>query len=139
MMKKIKAQTLVFENVLLFGIGVAIFVLCYAVFTSYQLYFSGVGNIDQMNRIKNIITSNVLFLEEKKTANSSIIIKIPKKIGGQIYKIKLSNDGINVSTSDSYVFSSLYILDNSLYISGKTTSIKGKVTIYKRGNKIIII
>lgn len=139
MMKKNKAQTLVFENVLIFGISVAIFVLCYAVFASYQLYFSGVGNIDQMNRIKNIITSNVLFLEEKKTANSSIIIKIPKKIGGQIYKIKLSNDGINVSTSDSYVFSSLYILDNSLYISGKTTSIKGKVTIYKRGNKIIII
>ncbi len=139
MMKKIKAQTLVFENVLLFGIGVAIFVLCYAVFTSYQLYFSGVGNIDQMNRIKNIITSNVLFLEEKETANSSIIIRIPRKIGGQIYKIKLSNEGVNVSTSDSYVFSSLYILDNSLYISGKTTSIKGKVTIYKRGNKIIII
>jgi len=139
MMKKIKAQTLVFENVLIFGISVAIFVLCYAVFTSYQLYFSGVGNIDQMNRIKNIITSNVLFLEEKETANSSIIIRIPRKIGGQIYKIKLSNEGVNVSTSDSYVFSSLYILDNSLYISGKTTSIKGKVTIYKRGNKIIII
>jgi hypothetical protein len=138
-MKRFKAQTLVFENVLIFGIGVAIFILSYAAFTAYQLHFSGVGNNDQMNRVKDILVSNILMLGEKEAVNSSVTLKIPKKIGADVYKVELSNGGINISLSNVYVFSPIYNLNKSLTLSGKAVSIKGKVTIYKKGNKIIII
>ena len=68
-------------------------------------------------------------------------MRIPKKIGDEIYSIELSDQGINVTALHSGITkrSNLYNLNETITLSGRVLSISGKVMIYKKGNEIRLI
>ncbi len=134
-----KGQTVVFEQVLLFTIGVAIFIASFALFTTYHSHYITLMRWDQLKSLKEYMVSNIIELSEKGEFESSIILKIPKTIGNEFYRITLSREGLNVSffrAGAGYDFSHLYGLNNSYTFEGSVTSEKGKVIIYKKGNSI---
>ena len=51
--KNRKAQSVIFEQVILFGIGVAIFIICFAIFNIYQNYFMTISLNDQLGQMKS--------------------------------------------------------------------------------------
>jgi len=136
-----KGQTAIFEQALLFLIGFTIFMMYLAVFNIYEGYFKSVGVNDQLTEVKNYVGSNILKLYAKEGANSSVTLKIPKDAGGQVYKIELSNKGLNVTNLVSSVskHSAIYNINKSFSLSGNVTSISGRITIYKIGNEITIL
>jgi len=134
-----KGQTLVFEQVLLFTIGVAVFIASFALFSMYQSHYLSVMRWDQLKGVKEYMASNIIELSEKGEFESSVTLKIPRRIGNDFYRIRLSDNGLNISflTGDAdYDFSSLYGLNNSYTFEGSVTSDRGKVIIYKKGNSI---
>jgi len=139
--KKMKSQSIIFEQVLLFVMGVTIFIMYFAVFNIYQGYFTSVGVNDQLSQIKGLISSSILKLTSKEGTTASITLKIPKRIGNEVYRIELSNNGINITSMITGIskHSNLYNLNESVNLTGEVLSIAGKVMIYKKGNEIRLI
>lgn len=138
-MRRKKGQTLIFEQVLLFSIGVAIFIATFALFSVYQSHYISAMRWDQLKGVREYIVSNIIELSEKGEFESSVTLEIPKMIGNDFYRIRLSNNGLNISllTGDiDYDFSSLYGLNSSYTFEGSITSDKGRIIIYKIGNSI---
>jgi hypothetical protein len=138
-MQRKKGQTLVFEQVLLFSIGVAIFIASFALFSMYQSHYISAMRWDQLKGVKEYLVSSIIELSEKEEFESSVTLEIPRMIGNDFYRIRLSNSGLNISilTGDiDYDFSPLYGLGNSYTFEGSVTSDRGKVIIYKIGNSI---
>jgi len=147
MSKKLKAVSFIFEQVMLFLMGVVIFTVCFFVFQSYQSYFEEISIRNQLNEIKDTIVSYIIKLAESGNATSYIKIKFcrppggncfPYKVGNEDYVISISDDGVNVTAipSGMNVHSDVYLLNVSL--EGTVYSSAGGFVIYKSGNKIII-
>jgi len=134
-----KGQSPIFEQVMLFSIGVAILIACLSIFNIYEVYFTDIMMEDQLNEVEGFIISNILRLS-KKGENFSMALEIPSRILNQIYEVNLSDNGINITTMEStaYVESGIYNLTESFEFSGSIISSHGKHIIYKKGNKIII-
>ena len=140
--KRMKSQSIMFEQVLLFVMGVTIFIMYFAVFNIYQDYFASVSINDQLSQIKGWISSNILKLASREdSTTSSITLKIPKRIGNEVYRIELSGNGINVTSMVTGIskHSSFYNLNESMNLTGNVISLAGKVVIYKKGNEIRLI
>ncbi|NIO22609.1 MAG: hypothetical protein GTN38_01095 [Candidatus Aenigmarchaeota archaeon] len=139
-MRRKKGQTIVFEQVLLFTISVAIFIASFALFSMYQSSYISTMKWDQLKAVKEYIVSNIIELSEKEEFESSVILEIPKRIGNDYYRLTLSPNGLNITfftgNIKDYDFSSLYGLNTSYTFEGSVTSDKGKVIIYKKGNSI---
>ena len=141
-----KGQLMVFEQVMLFILGVLIFLVCFASFSSYGDVFTQNGNDDQLEQVTNYIAYSIVRASEGWNGTSSYYdIDIPKTIGGESYRIKLTPAGLNVTTlpSFNYRFSYLYGLNRTVDFSGsgggsEVTSQTGIVVLYKNGNKIIL-
>ena len=131
-----KGQVLVFENVLIFTAGVAIFILSYAVFMVYQNYFTAVGVEDQLGAVNEYVKSYVVLIAEN-DANATVTFKIPKEVGNEHYTIELTPDGVN-TTSLSTGVSSFSTMNLGMQARGKVPSTRGKITLKKEGNKIIM-
>jgi len=136
---KRKSQAIIFENVLIFTVSIAIFILLFAVFNIYQSYFTYVSVDDHLTEVGNYITSHIILLAEKGDANSSTIIVVPKTIGGEPYEIELLEDSLRVMTMNTQVskFTSLYNLPFE-FVPKKIPGTRGKITLKKNGNQIII-
>ncbi len=136
-MKKSKGQTLVFEQVLIFTMGVVILIAMYALFVMYQNFYTSATMSDHARQVKEYIASAVLELS-KYDFNSSSVIEIPERIGGYIYKVELSNAGINITFvgKEFSDFSHIFNLGDIYELSGTAVSESGKIVIEKRGNKI---
>jgi hypothetical protein len=139
-MRSLSGQSLVFEQVLLFGIGVAIFVALFAVFTMYQNYFASVNLNNQLDEVKDLIVSNIMKLVEKGNVTAYVSMDIPRRISDEGYEIALSNSGLNLTSlvTGVYKFSSLYGLNQSYNMTGTVPSALGRFIIYKKENKIIL-
>jgi hypothetical protein len=135
-----KAQSMIFEQVIIFAIGVVIFIICFATFNIYQGYFTTASLNDQLGQMKSWISSNIINLIENGDANSSIILDVPRRIGDEEYEVVLSDAGIRITSvvtrtrkeSPLFNFSTIY------NFSGSATSTGRKFIIYKKGNEIII-
>lgn len=141
-MRQIKGQTLVFEQVILFVIGVMIFIVCFFSFSAYQSYFSQAGKTDQLEQVSNYIAYAIVKTSESWNSTSSYFtINIPTTIGGEIYRVELLSYGLNVTTlpSMNYSFTNLYgIYKLTELDESEVSSTNGKVVLYKNGNKIIL-
>jgi hypothetical protein len=138
--KSMKAQSMVFEQAMLFSISVAIFVACFAIFSLYNNHFSTITLNDGMDQVSEYIISNIVKLSEKKDANSSVILEIPRRINDQVYNISLTNEGLTLQSTTTRVsrFSNLYGMNEFFNLTGKSVSEEGKIIIYKKGNLIIL-
>lgn len=126
---------------MLFAMGVAIFIICFSVFRIYEDYFTEMTIRDQLDNVKNFVTSNILRLCRKGgNVNSTIILKMPRTIVNEVYQISLSDSGINITSlaSKISVSSDLYGLTESFEFSGTALSSYGNYIIYKKENRIII-
>lgn len=140
--RRMKAQSLVFEQVMLFVIGIAILIICFSIFTTYQDYFLSVSVNDQLEEVRNLIVFNILKLSEKEDeVESSITLPISKNVGSEAYKVELSENGLNVTSLASGVskFSNVYGLNESFEFSGRIVSTLGRIIIYKTGKRIRLI
>jgi len=137
-----KGQMLVFEQVMLFAIGVAIFAICFASFSAYESYFAETGNADQLDQVRDYVAYAIVKSSEGLGVTSSYFtIQIPKSIGGEIYRVSLSPLGLNVTALPSmkYSFTSLYNLgETTEFRESEVMSTSGMIVLYKNGNKIIL-
>ena len=136
-----KGQAIIFENVLIFTVGVAIFIVCYAVFSIYQYtYFDPIGTGDQLESVKDYLSSQIILIAEK-DADSSVILDIPTSVGPENYQIVLSTEsGLNLTALDSGISKStpLFGLGESFVMTGAVPSTEGRITLKKTGNQIYI-
>ena len=141
-MGKMKGQNQIFEQVMLFAIGVLIFIICFSSFGAYQGYFTETGKYDQLIQVRDYIAYSIAKSSLQMNSSGSYSrIEIPKTIGGYIYRIRLSNNGLNVSliSSSESSFTGLYGLNMTTEMSpGEATSSSGSIVLYKSGNKIIL-
>ena len=133
-----KGQMLVFEQVLMFTIGVAIMIMAFALFTMYQNYYTSSTASDQLTEVKEYVLSSIIKACESE-ANVTMILTIPKTVSNSFYKMSLSNAGLNVTlepSGGSGDFSPLYGLNETFVFSGMAISDLGKVVVYKNGNLV---
>ncbi|MFH1364269.1 MAG: hypothetical protein ABIH52_01305 [Candidatus Aenigmatarchaeota archaeon] len=135
-----KSQVLIFEQVLMFTIGVTIFIIYFATFSIYQDYYLTTGTNDQLTEVKSFLTSHVIKMAMMNESNITTLVNIPRNIGNQIYKIEFSNTGINITTLEIYSSktSSFLNLNKTMSFNGRVVSGSGKLTLIKRGNEIRI-
>ncbi|MCX6814234.1 MAG: hypothetical protein NTY20_01075 [Candidatus Aenigmarchaeota archaeon] len=136
-----KAVSTIIEYTLLFMFGIIIFISSISVFGNYDAYFNSVSVNDQLIKISEYVGSNIIKLAEMGSGeDSSVILKIPQKIGNENYMIELSSQGLNMTSIITKVskHSGLYNLNETFSLSGKVVSGAGSVIIYKTGNQIII-
>jgi hypothetical protein len=142
-MKPMKGVSLVFEQVLLFMIGVMIFSACFVTFSLYQQQFTGEISQDQLNEIRDSVSSAIIDLSSRETdVNTTMRRDLLPKIGDAGYVIEINSSGLFVYTLGPYrteSFSPLYGINHSMSLSGRFSSIHGReLMIYKNGNEIII-
>ena len=139
-MRSLSGQSLIFEQVLLFAIGIAVFLALFSVFTIYQIYFSNISLNNQMDEIKNIIVSDIMKLTYKGNATATTTIEVPRDISNEGYIINLTSRGLSLKSmvSDTEKFSPLYGLNETYEMSGSVMSLMGRVIIYKIEDKIIL-
>jgi hypothetical protein len=139
-----KAAAQVFERVMLFAVGVLIFIACYAIFMNYQSYFIEISIEDQLDVVGNHITTNIIIVAEKQNMTETrLSIKIPSRVGNEPYSVELSDAGLNITTlttQQSKIYM-LYGLNESFILGGDSivsTSVN-EILIYKKGNRIILL
>lgn len=139
-MRKLSGQSLIFEQVLLFGIGVGIFVTLFVAFGVYQMHFSDMSVNNQLSEIKDVVVLNIIRLTEKENVTAHFMMEIPRRVVDEGYEITLSNNGLVVRSlvSDVTKTSSLYGLNETYNMSGSVMSVFGRFIIYKKENKIIL-
>jgi hypothetical protein len=133
-------QGLIFELVLLFSIAIAIFFVLLSVFSIYQGHFTVVSIDDQLRGIRNLVATSILKMAGQE-GDGALSFDIPARIGDELYKIELTDSGLNVSTLSRHlsVFSALYNLNETYALSGRVVSSAGRILINKNGNTITII
>ena len=78
-----KGQTLVFEQVLLFSLGVVILITSFALFIMYQNFYLSKTTQDQVTQVKEYILSHIVELCGS-AANCSAVLPIPEINGNRI-------------------------------------------------------
>lgn len=131
---------MIFEQVLLFMISVAIFIVCFALFQIYEDYYNFIAVNDQVKAVRDIVSAQAIQLIKYEGLNVTTSIRVPKRIGGEFYHISFNGTGLNVSMQHSNVaaISDFFRLGDRFSFTGNSTSAKGEIIIYKRGNNIII-
>jgi hypothetical protein len=137
-----KGVSIIFEQVLLFLIGVIIFLVSFSTFRSYEYYFGESIMTNQLNEVNEWVVSNIIAMSEKeRTVNTTLRIKVPQMVGNELYEVRLTQEGLNTTTLDSRrsIFSPLIGVNQSYFLMGGFSTLHGnEFVIYKRGNKIII-
>jgi len=140
-MVKKKGQTVVFEQVLIFSISVAIFIAAFTLFSMYQNQYMSITTRDHLAGVKEYVMSNIIDLVKKEGFNSSVTLKIPRTVSNRLYLIDLSNNGLYVRMNgeEAYEFSSLGALNETFTFGGQVSSDLGVIVIYKKGDKILLM
>jgi hypothetical protein len=134
-----KGQSRIFEEVLLFGISVTIFITCFVIFDMYQSHYSFVSINDHASSVRDMIHQHIIELTRIDSMDASIVLDIPEQISGEYYHIYINDTHITIVTEES---GKSFLLElrmlGSYSFSGEAASGKGEIIIYKKGNNIII-
>lgn len=139
-MKK-KGVSLIFEQVMLFMISIMIFISCFSIFRSYEMYFTDSITAEQLEGVSELIVSNIMTFSQRVDTNSTIKMTVPVYVGKEHYSINLTQRGLNLTAIDSgkNVFSPLSSINQTFSLAGGFSTMHGnEFLIYKRGNQIII-
>lgn len=141
MIMKSKGQTLVFEQMLMFTVGIVILLTSVALFMMYQTFYVSETAQDQITQVKEYIMSSIIKLCENEEFNSSTVIEIPKTLGGSLYRISLTDSSLNITQEPEGPlndFSPLYGLNETFSFGGMAISDVGRVVLYKRGTSVVL-
>jgi hypothetical protein len=146
-LKSVKAQSGVFELILLFGVGTMIFAVCVLSLNNYRTSYTNMGNEDMLAQVGDQVAYAIVKASESFSDEARYTIPIPEKIGDEQYTISLTQaDGLKVTltTSGKNRVSGLYgIFDstNSPYSMNigpsSVESSNGKVVVSRNPGKII--
>src|SRR3989338_7917450 len=82
--RKRSGQTVVFEQVLLFAVGIVIFLACFAVFSIAQGYYTDAAARDQMGQVRELIAGEVQALAGGgNSSNGSAELAVPREVQGE--------------------------------------------------------
>lgn len=129
-----KGQSVILEFILFFAIVFSLFSTISFFFYNQNNYFQQEIAESTSQLINDLVSSNILKGIECKSCSSLIIDeKIPSKIGGQYYKVKLdTNYGINTTLLSSKVYSkqsSVLNLNETFSLSGESSSENKRIEI----------
>ena len=137
-----KGVSIVFEQVLLFIIGIIIFMICFATFRSYELYFTESITINQMREVSELVALNIIVLSGRvEMVNTTMRVRVPDFVGSEPYEIRLTQEGLSLTGFESgkTVSKNLNTINQSFSLMGAFSTLHGnEFLIYKQGNKIII-
>ena len=133
-----KGQVVVFEQVMLFAVGIVIFIVAVTAFSLYQQSFVSTGVERQLDSVKDVLVAKILLLSEG--GNASVLVDIPQNLGGELYGINLTQAGLNVSAPfiSKWKGSNLYGINKTHTLSGFAPSVRGRVLVKKEGSTIFI-
>ncbi|MHA2065801.1 MAG: hypothetical protein ACXABY_15615 [Candidatus Thorarchaeota archaeon] len=140
-----KGTTFTVGQILVFVMGVAIFLSMFFIFNNYQNHFIEINTHNQLDEAMEIVVSNLIKLSQKK-GNTTAYIRmefgegtLPERIGNYDYWISFSQKNITIETAAGFsTTSAVYGLNESLAISGTVFSSSGSFVIYKSRDRIII-
>ncbi|MBI4173803.1 MAG: hypothetical protein HY519_03735 [Candidatus Aenigmarchaeota archaeon] len=127
---------MVFEAVLIFALGIAIFGLASITFSGYQQHFERVALEDGMRQTATLVAAHAGMLA-RKDGVASVTVRVPPRIAGQLYTIELSGASARLSASQ-YSATVAVGAGPGQRLSGKAASNAGRITIYKKGEQITI-
>ncbi|HLD78606.1 MAG TPA: hypothetical protein VJB16_06265 [archaeon] len=133
---------MVFEQVLLFAVGIVIFLACFAVFSIAQGYYTDAAARDQMGQVRELIAGEVQALAAGgNSSNGSAELAVPREIQGEVYQIVLGPEGLNVSSAFLGISSASNLgrANESFNLSGALTSNSGRVTVEKTEGRIRVV
>lgn len=141
--RRLKAQALSIEAVLVFGIGVTLFLSFFMVFGIYQAFFERTATGDQLQLIQDQIATAILKAIET-DGDMQIRLTIPQKAANEQYRVTLDPAGLTITTlaSGTSIFSDLYDIgaDASIVLGpSEVISTSREITIYRTGNNIILL
>jgi hypothetical protein len=138
---RLKGQTAVFEEVMLFGIGVAIFIASFYIFSYYQETMVQATAEDHLSETMEYLSSTLLDVS-RMPGNASVTLQIPEKINGRYYyTIRLNQTGLflKLVPDGKEISSNLYGIQNGAGIiirDSSIASVSRKIMIYKRGSEV---
>ncbi len=140
--RKRSGQTVIFEQVLLFAVGITIFLVCFAVFSIAQGYYTDAAATDQLRQVRELLAGEVqAFAASGNLTNGSVEVEVPREVQGEVYQIVLDSSGLNVSSAFLGISSASNLgrANESFNLSGALTSNSGRVTVEKRLGAIRIL
>ena len=136
-----KGVSVIFEQVMLFLIGISIFLACFSIFRTYEDSFRYSIVMDQLEEVNEKVVSSILGFSRRDNTNTTLRVSVPVTIGGENYVINLTQEGLNLTTSVTgrSFFSPLASINRSISLGGAFSTVHGsEFVIYKRGSQIII-
>jgi hypothetical protein len=136
-----KGVSLIFEQVMLFLIGIMIFLACFSIFRSYEYHFSNSIMNEHLEEVSDWVVSNIMGFSREDGVNSTLRVTVPELVGNEHYKINLTQSGLNITTLQSgrTIFSPLARINRTFSLDGAFSTVHGsEFVIYKRGTQIII-
>ncbi|MBU0953733.1 MAG: hypothetical protein KKA90_04955 [Nanoarchaeota archaeon] len=138
-----KGQSLVFEQVLLFAIGVAIFIVMLSIFSVLRGVWNVQAATDKLDTVSREVATGILSVATDPADFTLRTLVIPRDIAGEVYRIQLVGEKLQLDLSlpsldlsrDSDLFSlgSTYTL-----VDSNVWSLHGRLTIKKVGTTISI-
>ncbi len=134
-----KGQSAVFEEVLLFGIGVGIFLAIFFIFSGVQQTSLETTSRDHLTEVMNYLSSYILDISTTE-GNVSIILPLTDRIDDDLYTIILNSTGLHIKMENKGI-----LISNGMYgiqkggiafKENEIASVSKKIMIYKKGNEI---
>ena len=139
-----KGQSVVFEQVLLFSVGVALFVFLFAVFSGLRGIWNTQAANDKLDAVTDQIAGTIVQVAGDPGQDSLHTVLIPKTVAGESYKVELDANGIviRLETGPYHIVkdSALFSLPQAYTFAPSTAwSVRGKLTVKKSGSTISIV
>lgn len=129
-----KGQNLILEQVFIFTIGLAIFIIVYFSFLNVSKNIESVTKEDQINELGKYLSSCIV-RSYVGPENSTTVYNIPKDISGSGYKIYFSGNVLKLKVNGG-VYN--FTLDPHYNFNGGLSSQIGKIKIEKIDNQITV-
>lgn len=127
-----KGQYLTVEYVLFFGIGIAMIVSVYFIFSAVNETTSKVGSDIQMEKVGELIRGTIIYdFEAARYTDSTIYhnISIPTSISGCVYEIT-ATENLNLNCTDNNIIGAVLSLYGiSASVPNRLVSTRGYVSI----------
>jgi len=137
-----KGQYLTIEYVIFFAIGISLVIGIYFIFNDINSKLKDTALQGQIDRVSEMIRSNIIRVYYgAKNTNSDIKYKIdiPPKLSGNIYTIRILENGLNINSTDNYnIGKILNLYGINIELDGIIYSTKGKINIIANKDGVVL-
>ncbi|MFH0889778.1 MAG: hypothetical protein V1836_01375 [Candidatus Aenigmatarchaeota archaeon] len=119
-----KGQYQIFEQVIIFGIGLIILTSVFAIFNLLGEQVNVIAIHDNFKDVGLVAASNIIELygQGKYFYNATAKLYVPKVIGNRLYELSIDKNGVHVNATDSGIYRSIIGLYN---LNGTVLKLRG--------------